>query len=137
MNEIWNVWNFYHLEKCYFEFYRFSWNYDETIIELKDEEISIKLIFHTDDVLSFRQCDESDRLKTVAYVCENYGKHFLDKWPFYIIKNSNYIKWLNEEKYNTLYGEDVIKHLCIVTCNDIIDLLIFDYPILEINRKNQ
>lgn len=134
MNEILEKWKFtdLNLKKTEFELYKFLWDWEELKIEIISDNLILRLIFKTEDVLSFRQCDEGDRLKTMQYLLGTYGGDYFVKWPFCIVKNSNYYKWLDDEKYNILYSEDMVKHFCIVTSNDVVDLLVFEEPKLQI-----
>lgn len=135
MDEVWEKWQFTDLNEEGFELYKFLWDWEELKIEIVNDNIILRLTFKTEDVVSFRQSDEWDRLKTMNYVLGTYGSDYFVKWPFCIVKNSNYFKWLDDEKFNHLCIEGMIKHFCIVTLNDVVDLLVCEEPKLEIINK--
>jgi hypothetical protein len=80
-------------------------------------------------VLSHRKSDESDRLLLIEE---------LQKWNVleYLIvecKNSEYIKWLIEQKYGIGVGE--VKHIIISTSNDFIDVICYELPAISIVNR--
>ena len=87
--------------------------------EIKKYKIQI---FFKDSVLSYRSSDEGKRIKTLNLLAEKYGKDFFSKWSIFIVKNSEYIKWFNEESYN-IYSEYKIMHFVFIAINDIVEIL--------------
>ncbi|MEP3279147.1 MAG: hypothetical protein ABJN26_25375 [Stappiaceae bacterium] len=87
-----------------------------------DEQKTIKISFDT--YLSFRNADEGDRLKFLNEV------EGLEKWPLYIVENSEFLKWFHEQTYNIHQAVD-IKHYAFITPDDIVEILARDAPVIE------
>jgi len=91
-------------------------------IELVFENDSrVRFLFET-SVLAYNVCDEGRRLKTLNFFIEQYGLGMFGKYPVYIVENSGYIKWFNEECYDA-FSKYTISHYVFVTSTDIIDIL--------------
>ncbi len=117
MSEKWNIWkptkdipNTLYLEEL-------RDTYDGLTLVFKGEDKDSRYIaIMFESALSYRNHDEGDLLKTF----DNRGSNEI--WPFFIIENSNYLKWFNEESHNIYEGRGVI-HYFFVTPNDVIDVL--------------
>ena len=73
--------------------------------------------------LCYRNTDESNLIKTL------YQQNF-DGWPFFTVKNSNFLKWFLEESCGTLDTKDLM-HYAVYTPNDCIDILSVETPCIE------
>ncbi len=54
-----------------------------------------------------------------------------EEWPFFIVKNSNYFKWLDEQSLETTVGLD-FKHFLIIGINKTIEILNYFDPKVEL-----
>lgn len=113
-------------------------NDDYEVYEISRNEFgtSIKLVglinelhLHFDFVDSLRFTDEGRRLATYNDVeqLQIYRKTFKGN-PIFLVKNSNYIDWLNTESAGFIGAVD---HFVIVTRNDIIDIISNESPRIE------
>ena len=99
---------------------------------IDDEQgLQIELVFENDSkvkfsfetsVLSYTVCDEGRRLKTLDFLTKQYGADFFGECPVYMLENSGYLRWFNEECYDILSGHTV-NHYVFLTSNDIVDVL--------------
>lgn len=86
-----------------------------------DDSIAIRVNFE-ESILSMRSTDEGRRLRTLHYLTENYGTDFYTKWTFFKVKNSDYVRWFNEETYN-MYESYDIEHYVFLSPDDIVEVL--------------
>ena len=96
----------------------------------RNDEKEKKLNIYFNYVLSFKNTDESYLLKTI----EEQVKHKNFKWgeTFYLVENSSYINWFNEQSVYIPRDTGVaIKHYAIYTSNDCIDILASVSPNIE------
>ena len=124
MKEEWIKWRKVNSTLKNFEISNIELNNDGLIINIDNLEINYKIIFES--IYSFRQCNESERWRTISSVQFDKGNFFSD-CLFYEIKNSNYSKWIEEETFATVKAEEIF-HFCIVTANDVVDILAYDEP---------
>jgi hypothetical protein len=53
---------------------------------------------------------------------KTYTKKFYSDWSLFIVKDSEFLKWFNDESYN-IYAAYQINHFVIISGSDIIDIL--------------
>jgi len=90
------------------------------IISFKEENDSL-ITFGFDWVLSYRNTNEGDLLKTFNE-CKG-----LTEWCFVKVMNSRYLNWFHEESYG-IYKEKNIIHYRFLTDDDVIDVLSVEEP---------
>jgi len=110
-----------------YEVYEISRNEHGTSIKLTGLVNDLHL--HFDFVDSLRFTDEGRRIATYNDVekLQEYRETFKGN-PFFIIKNSAYIEWLNIESVGFI-GK--VNHFVIVTRNDIVDIISSEPPRIE------
>jgi len=91
---------------------------------LSDYETGRMLRITFDPVLSYRNTDEGDLLVTLE------SREGFIRWPLFIIENSKFIQWFNEESLN-IHKDKNPMHYSIYTPNDIIDVISAFPPIVE------
>lgn len=108
---------------------KFSVGRNGTRIELVCENDIILQIIFEKWTLSYRITDKKCRLRTPTYLSEKYGKEVLGDYPFFIVEDSNYLKWFHHESSNIHenYGNHHVSHYVFVTSNYVIDIL-SSYP---------
>lgn len=74
--------------------------------------------------LAFRVTDEGDRLRSMEYLDGRAAT------PIGIIKNSSWLRWFIEETLD-IRKADPLTHWCVVTPNDIVDVLSKEAPVVE------
>ncbi|RCW79560.1 hypothetical protein [Phyllobacterium bourgognense] len=100
------------------------------LVIIEDENKVIYRIEWPEWVLSYRKCDESDRLLLIGELSE---KDLL-QYVFVECKNSKYIKWISEQKHGIELEDS--KHIIISTSNDIIDVICYELPTISIVNGN-
>ena len=101
---------------------KFLQNVDGTEITLSDESNNVTVLF--DGVTPLvRTSIEGIRMRTWGEVQQKYGnKYFFKDWFLYKVENSKLAEWAEEESCG-FYKADKLLHFCIVTGEDIIDIL--------------
>ena len=107
-------------------------NIKGVLIDL-DDEINRVSIFFENTVLALRVCDEGDRLRTIQGVLANKGDSFFVGWPIYIVKNSEFSKWFENETFE-IRKQESFKHFAIVTPNDVVDILSNHEPKIQVSK---
>ena len=74
--------------------------------------------------LAFRVTDEGDRLRSMEYLD---GRA---ETPIGRIRNSSWLRWFIEETLD-IRKADPLTHWCVVTPNDIVDVLSMEAPVVE------
>ena len=100
-------------------------DYEGFRILLRGEDNSSSMLRITfESLLAYRNIDEGNRLKTMEQAT-NFGSSSL-----YIVEDSTWIKWFNEESYG-IHKSNKIIHYAIYTPNDCIDVLSEYEPKIE------
>jgi hypothetical protein len=79
------------------------------------------LRIHFDSTIAYRNIEEGKRPKTLERITE--------KSTLYIVKNSNWLKWISNESFGMYDNLDII-HFAIYSLNDWIDVLSVKHPIV-------
>ena len=66
---------------------------------------------------------------------KNNDRAYLGKWFLYKIENSDFMKWAVKESCG-FYSEEDLLHFCIVTENDIVDILSLGEPTVVVRETN-
>jgi len=74
--------------------------------------------------LAYRVTDEGDRLRSMEYLDGRAAT------PTGRIKNSSWLRWFIAETLDIRKG-DPLTHWCVVTPNDIVDVLSMEVPVVE------
>ena len=93
-------------------------------ILLRDEKTCGVLRILFDSFFSYRTIDKSLILNRQN---ENKG---LTKWPLFIVKNSRFLQWLNEESIIKQFNKEPI-HYALITPNYCIDVISSSAPRVE------
>ena len=102
-----------------------------TKIFLNDGEHNIEIFFDDIPVL-VRNTIEGLRMRTWGNVQLKYNdKSFFRKSFFFEVKNSDLLKWCVRESCG-FYGEHQLRHYCIITSEELIDIISTFEPILRI-----
>lgn len=98
-------------------------------IALTDDKGICVTISYPDGVLCYRKSDEGDRLKML-------GKLPDLRSCMYSVKNSRFFSWFSDQNYHAKFKAEDIRHVCIATVDDIIDILDFDDPIATVRTDD-
>ncbi len=122
MKENWIKWNPLNLPEGDYVVTKFLQNIDGTEITLSDESNNISIVFDGITPL-VRTSIEGIRMRTWGEVQQKYdNKYFFRNWFLYKVENSKLAKWAEEESCG-FYKSEKLLHFCIVTNEDIIDVL--------------
>ena len=103
-----------------------------TKILLDDEQYMINIFFDGIPVL-IRSAVEGIRMQTWGNVQLKYNDKFIFRKSFFFeIKNSDLIKWCIQESCG-LYEEYQLKHYCIVTSEEMIDIVSTFEPTVQVS----
>ena len=111
-------------------------------VEILENDEGIKFAINCDDktinvlfagmVPIYMRSEEGIRVLSWSTVQEkNKDKSYFSKWPIYKIENSCLIKWALMESCG-FYSEESLMHYCIVTEQEIIDILSMCVPIITV-----
>lgn len=132
MKENWVIWNPLNLPKGNYVVTEFLQNTDGTKITLSDESNNISILFDGITPL-IRTSIEGIRMRTWGEVQQKYNnKYFFRNWFFYKVENSKLAKWAEEESCG-FYVSEKLLHFCIVTGEDVIDILSTFEPDISIS----
>lgn len=65
------------------------------------------------------------------FLTNKYGADFLGEHYVYMVENSKFLSWFNEESYNIVSGY-AVNHYAFLTSNDIVDVLTTYAPKIRI-----
>ncbi len=122
MQENWLKWNPTNIPEGEFIVTDYIQNKDGTKFILDDENSAVEILF--DGITPIvRSSVEGIRMRTWGEVQQKYDdKFFFRKWFLYKVENSKLSKWAEEESCG-FYVSDQLTHYCIVTSEEIIDIL--------------
>ena len=108
-------------------------NSDGTTILLDDEENIVEVFF--DGIPTFvRSTVEGARMRTWGEIQKKYqDKFFFQNWFLFYVENSKISKWIEEESCG-FYEAEHLKHFCIVTSEEIIDIVASFNPIVKVSK---
>lgn len=131
MQENWNKWNPCEMPEGIYYVTNFVQNQEGTKITLADEENCIEVFFDGVPQL-VRTSIEGIRMRTWGEVQIKYNdKFFFRNWFLYKVGNSRLSDWASEESCGFYSAKD-LTHYCIITSEDIIDVLATFEPTLNI-----
>lgn len=91
-------------------------------IKLESERYAVEILFDGIPVM-FQEAVEGMRMNTWGSVQERYGDRYYFRYVFFFeIKNSKLVKWCIKESCG-FYNENELKHFCIVTSEEMIDVV--------------
>jgi len=122
MQENWIKWNPSNIPEGEFIVTEFIQDKDGAKIVLDDGNSVVEILF--DGITPIvRTSIEGIRMRTWGEVQQKYNdKYFFRNWFFYKVENSKLTKWAEEESCG-FYVSEQLTHYCIVTCEEIIDVL--------------
>ena len=111
----------------------FVQNSEGTKVVLADEKNTVEIFF--DGIPSMlRSATEGIRMRTWSEVQLKYNDKFIfENWFFFEIKRSKLIEWIIEESCN-FYDGDKLNHFCIVTGEELIDIIASFEPVIKISK---
>lgn len=80
------------------------------------------LIRFAKSVDSFRRTTETFTYLTIDTLAEIYGTDFYEKWAFFKVENSEYLKWMSEQSYGISEERD-FTHFCFLAVDSIVDVI--------------
>ena len=132
--EKWTKWNpssFPEGEYIVTEFYQ---NLEGTKLTLEEDE-KIATVFFDGIPYLVREAIEGLRMRTWVEVQKKYNNQsFFRCWFLYVVDNSELVKWAKEESCG-FYDMQELKHFCIVTGEEMVDILATFEPLVTIADK--
>lgn len=137
MQEDWIALKQYNIPEGKFIVTSFVQDLEGTKLVLDDEMVTVEVFFDGIPVL-VRNAVENVRMRTWSEVQLKYQNKSIFKSTFFFeVKNSKLTEWAVEESCG-FYDVDQIRHYCIVTCEEVIDVLATFEPIVKvINPRNE
>lgn len=100
-----------------------------TLSECCDKGKRVAVTFKN-GIFAHRETHEIFRLATYKLLDDNYGKDFYEKWTFFKVTNSSYLKWLSEQSY-TLSDVYSVTHYSFLAGNVMLDIAHVNEPTVE------
>jgi len=101
-----------------------------------DNEKDVFEVFFDGFIPIVRITDEGIRMRTWGEVQKKYeNKKFFNGWFLYKVEDSELVKWALEESCGC-YEEEQLIHYCIVTGEDLIDILSSFEPKISVSKCN-
>lgn len=100
------------------------------ILGSKNPKKAIRVIFE-DTVFSYKSTREIAFLKTLDDLHEKHGEAFYVGWSLFNVENSGYLQWFQQESL-MVYESQNIEHYVFYTTEDVIEILSFCQPKIEI-----
>lgn len=122
----------YEIPKGEFFITSFNRNVENTKIVLENDDYVVEIFFEMIPVLQ-QVCLEIARMDTWGSVQVKYGKYVFENF-FFEIKNSNICDWLIEES-GGFYSHQDLKHYCIVTGEDVADIVSLIEPSVRVTKQ--
>lgn len=122
MQESWIKWNPTKAPEGAFIVTDYIQNKDGTKFILDDDDNIIEILFNGITPI-VRASVEGIRMRTWGEIQQKYNdKFFFRNWFLYKVENSKLSKWAEEESCG-FYASEQLSHYCIVTSEEIIDIL--------------
>lgn len=135
-DENWILWNPLNIPDCQAFSVEINHENSGTVFLTECENQFIRVMFEG-GVPLYTYSDEGMRMATYAPVqIKNNDKYYFTKWFLYKIENSDFIKWAVKESCG-LYEKHKLQHFCIVTANEVVDIISFVSPVIEVIPKNK
>lgn len=100
--------------------------------ENRQDKVMVKF---TRSVDSFRRTTETFTYLTIDSLDDRYGANFYVNWAFFKIKNSQYLKWMNEQSYG-ISEERNFMHFCFLAVDSIVDVIAnYEPEVIHIQNK--
>ena len=121
-NENYIVWNPDNIASCVADYVEINEDEDELSFAVNCEECVITVSF-SGIVPIYVYSEEGIRMMSWSIVQEkNKDRFYFAKWPIYKVENSCLIRWALLESCG-FYSEDALTHYCIVTDQEIVDII--------------
>jgi hypothetical protein len=133
LKENWLKWNPTRIREGVYIVTQLLQDVDGTKVMLSNEEQVVEAFFdgYTPIV---RSAAEGIRVRTWEEVQQKYSdKSFFRNWFLYIVENSLLLQWVEEESCG-FYEKEKLKHFCIVTGEELIDIVSTFDPIINERR---
>ncbi|MCC8027700.1 MAG: hypothetical protein LIP16_20640 [Clostridium sp.] len=131
MQEEWVSINNYNIPEGQFIVTSFVQNAEGTEIVLDDERITVEVFFDGIPVL-VRNAVENIRMRTWSEVQIKYQDKFIFRNTFFFeVKNSKLVQWSIEESCG-FYDRSQLRHYCIVTGEEVIDVVATFEPTVKV-----
>ena len=99
-----------------------------------NQKKQIKIIFDG-PIESYRYCDEHCRIELLEKLNGKYGAQFYLDWRYFIVENSEYLKWLEQESC-TIVSCLEVKHYVFIDNDCILDVVVSFNPKIEVIKTN-
>lgn len=134
-DENWILWNPSNIKSCQAYSVEIAQDDRGTEFMVECENIFVSLLFEG-YVPIYVYSDEGIRMATYTPVQEkNNDKYYFRKWFLYKIENSDFYKWAMRESYG-MYEEYGYQHFCIVTADEVVDILSVVEPTIRVIQKS-
>ena len=97
----------------------------------KDDTQQIVEILFPYEISALRIVDEGLRLKLYRALSEKYGDDFYQKWAFFTVEKSDYLKWLSNQSYE-ISDSPKTKHFVIKGLDCLLDIITRHQPKIRI-----
>lgn len=132
MKEKWKVYDSKNVPKGDYYLESLVHNNNGLIIKLENDYLEITIDFRYLAIVT-RFSNDSQRWRTIDSLLYEYGKNFFENNPLFIVENSNFIEWLEVESFG-VNGKEDVTHYCVVTPDDMIDILALNPPEILSNK---
>lgn len=84
-------------------------------------------LYFIESVWAYRSTEIGMRSDLFYWLSKEYGDDFYDKWAFFRVEQSSYIKWISNECSSTIAGINLI-HFVIKGLDSVLDIIASEYP---------
>ena len=104
---------------------------------LLDDGCAIVEVFFDGIPSMVRSATEGIRMRTWSEVQLKYSDKFIFRdWFLFTVNNSRLVEWIVEESCD-FYDADKLIHFCIVTCEELIDVVASFYPNIKVTNHEE
>lgn len=136
MQEEWIKLDQYNIPEGQFIILSFEQNLEGTKIILNNETTTVEVFFDGIPLLS-RGAVEGIRMRSWSEIQLKYQNKFIFRNNFFFeVKKSKLLQWVLEESCG-FYEETELRHFCLVTGEELIDIVATFEPTVSINREKE
>lgn len=136
MQEKWSKWYPVNIPSEWYELELILEDWDGLKLAFESENLRVEVLYEY--FLAIRHCDESYRWNTISAALANYGGDFFKGHLFFKVEDSEFMSWFSKESFGWIDGgRRKYQHHVYTTPNDIVDVLAWDDPVIEVKEKPQ